>query len=167
MPTPEYKVVVREGAFIPPHGLIPAGSKIAYDGPPGDHLFPLNDEAVARMEEWYGEEHPVRDKDGATVLGPDGLPRLYKPHEKYRLVGAPKAGGASPQAVTVLAPPPADQGDSMTLAETLYDRTKPVSTDQRPGPAPYFAEAPVPDPAISAPLAGVEVAAPTSTIKKS
>jgi hypothetical protein len=134
--TPRYQTLeeipVPAGVSLPPEmlygtGLILRGAIIDYAGPPGPHLYPLNDEARARMEDWYQEwfEHRQDNPDGTTTMV-----RL-QPHMKFRQIySAP----GEQHTLTVVAPAQTKpQGPS--LAESQIPGSTQRVFDQRPGPA--------------------------------
>lgn len=127
MATPEYRTL--EATFIAPH-YIHAGSVIRTEGPPGPHLQPLNEEARSRMEEWLKEPHPEKDDKG-KLTG-----QTHTPHEQYR---RPDYVEADTHTVEIVSGPPKDQPGSLDTSLAAAANLRP-STDQRPGPAPVFAD---------------------------
>lgn len=122
---PEYRLLA--DAFFAPK-MVYAGSIVRTFLAPGPHMQPLNQAAVDRMEEWYNEEHPTRDKDGTP-----NFEKTWKPHLQHKIVTQP---AQEVHAVEVLAGPPADRTGELSLAESIHQRR---DTDQRPGPSPVFA----------------------------
>lgn len=120
--TPRYKLLA--DSFFAPRMLL-AGSIIATHASPGNHMEPLNEAAVARMEAWYDEEHPVIGKDGK----PTG--DTHRPHMKYKIQRYEP--GEVHQVELLAEPKAADMTNSLSLAEVDQVRFK--DTDQRPGPA--------------------------------
>ena len=125
MATPQYTVLDKAGTFIG-STLIPAGSVIETDGPPGPHLDPLNDEAKARMQTWYDEEYPLYDDKFKRVVV-DGEPQFFQPHKEFEIR---RYASGEAQTATVLAPPPRDM-KLLSLSEVLIKQ----DTDVRPPPA--------------------------------
>lgn len=113
---------LKEKAFFAPN-LLPAGTVITYDGSPGHHLDPLNEEAVARMEAWYEEEMPELNEKGERTG------RKVKLHAMHRFApqDAPEVFG-----VTVDALPVEENEKVMSLAEIITAGK--ASTNQRPPP---------------------------------
>ncbi len=120
--TPKYKVLHR--TFIEPDTLEP-GTVIYYNGLPGPHLEPLNEGAVARMEEFFTERFPERDPrtkelTGKMIAAREVL-RTKKPEDNIH------------HGVTVLALPEETPTEKMMSLGELMAVRKP--TDARPGPA--------------------------------
>lgn len=142
---PQYRVL--QDSFFAPR-MVYAGSIISTHAPPGNHLEPLNEAAVARMEEWYNQEFDEIDEKGKKTG------QKVQPHMKFR-IQLYEPGVV--HSVDVLAEPRADDmTDSLSLA-AAHQQTR-VDTDQRPGPAR------VPEAVAMAEQSGVsldEAAAPT------
>jgi len=119
--TPRYKLL--QDSFFAPRMLL-AGSIIATHASPGNHMEPLNEAAVAKMEEWYHQEFPLMGKDGK----PTG--ETYKPRLKYKIQRYEP--GEVHQVELLAEPKPQDMTNSLSLAEVDQVRFK--DTDQRPGP---------------------------------
>lgn len=162
METPRYEVLSR--TFIEPV-LIEKGSIIDYAGPPGPHLYPLNDAAVAAFEAWYAEEHPQLDKDGEPIfyLDENGqrCQKMYKPHAAWRRQDYKPVEKERFQLVAA-APKPKPEELNHTLAGLGLKQATP---DTRPPPDRIYRDAPV-----MAPDGGVieeePSAAPAVTIRK-
>lgn len=120
--TPQYKLLA--DTFVAPRKLL-AGSIIATNGPPGQHMEPMNDAARERMEAWYNEEHPTLDKNGDQ-----NFEKTYKPHAIFRY-SLPEE--VEVHEVHVQSGPSTDFAGEVSLAESMYTK---APTDQRPGPAP-------------------------------
>lgn len=76
MATPEY--ILDTDSFFAPH-YIAKGTKIAWDGPPGPHMIAANDEAKAKLAEYYKERpdasiHPVEQLPMVMVVAPEPTP---------------------------------------------------------------------------------------------
>ena len=159
MAVPRYRVL--SDTFIAPM-LIRAGSTIETDGPPGNHLDPLNPEAEERMEDWYTQEVLFYDEKGKKVkIGetPEGKPiwQTYQPHMEHRIR---RFEPGTAQIATVVSDPPRDMVGSMSLSEVLIQQP---SVDPRPGPA---VPRKVPQLEESAPaVAVVEEGKPKTTVK--
>lgn len=118
---PQYRVKTR--SFFEPY-TVEAGAVIEYEGVPGDHLEPLNDEAKAALEAWYASEVQAHDPRTRKPLDEMVQPRAgrrpttYVPSEVSRM--------------TVLAEPDtvAMALKVQSLGEIMSARK---STDQRPG----------------------------------
>lgn len=147
--TPQYRVI--EPAFFAPD-LIPVGTIIATDAPPGPHLEPWNEAAKARMEEWYSTEMDEIDPKTKEKTG-----KKIRPYAGYR----PAPFNPAPQQTAqVLEEPESAAPAGLTLAE--IQQRKP--TDQRPPPATRFKKT---SPVADAPKAAtvVEAAPPTTSVK--
>ena len=125
--------------FIAPYH-VPKGAKIETDSPPNDSLHPLNAEAEAAMEAWYNEEWPELDpKTKAPILRADGTPATFKPHIKFKPMGASAPAGEAPTVRMIEAPRPDDLSGTLDLATARY---APGSNGElRPAPDPVFAQA--------------------------
>lgn len=131
MAYPRYEVLTR--TFIEPE-MLAKGCIIEFEGAPGPHLFPLNEEAKARMESWYDEEYPFFDSEGEPVFymneAGERVQKMYHPHAQYRRVEAPKIERARFNLVE--GPPGPRQEDlNHTLAGLGLKQATP---DVRPGP---------------------------------
>lgn len=140
METPEYKVL--QDSFMEPNH-VKAGSIVRTWGPPGPHLQPLNAAAIAKMEEWFTEEHDEIDPKTGKPTG-----QKVRPHEKYRIRSNYAAPGDRAH-IEIVSGPTKDQPGSLSLAETLGNPR--TSTDQRPGPAPGYHIPPAATPGATAP----------------
>lgn len=118
---PEYRVVTT--AFFEPN-LIEAGSRIRWEGAPGDHLEPLNAAAIARMEAWYDEEVEAVETATGKKIG------KLKPHRGMQFTSAPVEEVAPMELLSVPDHDDASQ-NIMTLSEITTARK---ATNQRPGP---------------------------------
>lgn len=148
--TPQYRVI--EPAFFAPD-LIPVGSIIATDAPPGPHLEPWNEAAQARMEAWYDAE--VDEIDPKTK---DPTGKKIKPNARYR----PARYDASPQQTAqVIEEPEAAQPAGLTLAQIQQKK----NSDQRPPPASRFSKKSPLEAAAPKSATVVEAAPSTSTVK--
>ncbi len=132
---PMYRVLVP--SFFEPN-LVEAGSRIRWEGAPGDHLEPLNAAAEARMAAWYEEEVELVETATGKKLG------KAKPHRGMSFVSAPVEQFAP---MELLAVPDHDDPTQniMTLAQITSARK---ATDQRPGPSvpPKWKDKPAPTP---------------------
>ena len=75
---PEYEVIRR--SFFAPDTLEP-GTRLLYEGVPGDHLRPLNAAAQERMEIFYSMKFPERDSRTKELTG-----KMLAPREVFRPV---------------------------------------------------------------------------------
>lgn len=132
---PEYQVVQR--SFFEPNILEP-GTRILYEGTPGNHLQPLNDAARAKMDEFYEAEFPEMDPKTGQKTG-----KMIKPRQILRPVAYTPAE-LSKVTVTALPPEPSLHTDIKSLAELQASRK---ATDQRPPPTAIPIAIPVPTPA--------------------
>ncbi len=107
---------VTRDTFVAPH-FLKAGTEINYTGMPGDHLVPMDEEAEARMEEWYAQTliEPDRVVDGVMVPGG----KIF-PNEKFRPLPAGEIFGAAQ--VQVVKEAAVDSGESLSLAEAQLER---------------------------------------------
>lgn len=121
--TPQYRLL--EPAFYAPE-LIPAGSIISTEAPPGPHLEPWNEAAVLRMAAWLTIEVDEIDPLTKKKTG-----NRIRPNEKYRRVTY--TGGAQ-QTATVIAPPVPADANGTSLAEINIR----AATDPRPPVARKF-----------------------------
>ena len=132
---------VKVDMFVAPH-FIRAGTEINYNGIPGDFLEPMDEEAEAAMEEWYGMtvNSPDRIVDG--ILVPGGI---EYPNAKFRPLPPGEVLGAA--RVQVLSEPQPGSEVGLSLAEASMG---PGRTDPIPPSAEPKAPAKVVSPAASA-----------------
>lgn len=120
---PQYRTL--EPTFCAPD-LIPSGSIIEFEGPPGPHLEPWNESARDAFAAWCDEEF---DEIDPKTKDPTG--KKIKPRAKYR----PVAYVETPQQTArVIAGPEPTDGIGQTLAEMSLKK----NTDQRPPAARRF-----------------------------
>lgn len=124
MTTPQYQT---KEDVPTPDGVLLKGAIIETDAPPGIHLIPLNDEARARMDDYFNEEFTYKMFDEKTG---EQVTRKHRPRFDLR---PPELGGVAvvnhPIKVIAEAPPP-ERGK--TLAELINER--PVPNRVAPGP---------------------------------
>ena len=97
MATPRYRVARK--TFIEPW-IVQPESVIETNGPAGDHLIPLNDEAKAKMEEFYETKVDIKDEDGKVI-------RTVYPNRSKRPFD-PGAPGVHHEVTLISDPPPDD-----------------------------------------------------------
>lgn len=111
-----------------PNGILLPGAIIDFEGSPGPHLYPLNPEARARMEEWYLEWYEFDQSlpDGTKIKV------RHQPHLQFRQMHSEPATVHQPVVISSSSPR-SPKGQS--LAEVNAPGMGKKAFDQRPGPA--------------------------------
>jgi len=122
MALPRYETLAP--TFIAPLPLIPKGTVIEFDGPPGPHLHPLNKEAHEAFERWYAEESDELEPGTFRKTG-----QKVRLREQFR---AQHVAPVEPSTVRIVEAPPKEAAPSWE--QSIAAISQPAATPFTPPP---------------------------------